>query len=91
MYSSLLFYEFTTVGAELKWHSSDLLTAVMEKNGLMRVSTACLDYAQSMGVGIIKYHLNIYFVQKSIIRSRIGSKVVKTTIKMSITNCPPIL
>ena len=41
----LSFYEFARVGAELKWHLSDLLTAGMEKNGLMRVSTARFEHA----------------------------------------------
>ena len=41
-----------------------------------------MDYAQSMGVGgIRKNKLNMHFVQKSIISSRIGPKVVKMTIK----------
>ena len=40
-YISLSFYEFAWMGAELQWHSSDLLTAGMEYNDLMGVSIAC--------------------------------------------------
>ena len=41
-YLSLSFYEFAWMGAELKWHSSDILTAGMEYNDLMGVSIAWL-------------------------------------------------
>ena len=41
-YLSLSFYEFAWMGAELTWHSSDLLTAGMEYNDLMGVSIAWL-------------------------------------------------
>ena len=40
-----------------------------------------MDYAQSMGVSITKNKLNLHFVRRSIISSRIGSKVVEITIK----------
>ena len=61
-YISLSFYEFAWMGAELQWHSSDLLTAGMEYNDLMGVSIAWLLFSLGGNYGQLHEALNALFI-----------------------------